>query len=327
MTTQATLSRPAPRASVRPIVRREPDTANAFAIYLRDIGEVPLLTAADEVRLACDIEVGLLAAERLGSERPLTDADRRDLQVLVEQGQRSKDVLVESNLRLVVALAKRYAGSGTAMLDLIQEGNLGLMRAVEKFDHRRGFKFSTYATWWIRQAIARGFCEQGRTIRIPVHVVEAIQRVRKHQRALFQQLGRNPTIEELATLSELTPEKVVDLLRLADEPISLDLRVGDGEQGDLADLIVDDSTDEPLNELGLQALRREVDQLLRVVGAREQHVLSMRFGLRGLRPHTLEEVGNELGVTRERARQIEARALARIRSTQSFEDFREYLQA
>jgi RNA polymerase primary sigma factor len=316
-----------PVSSTRKVVRRPADSANLLALYLRDISTVPLLTAEEEVRLAQDIEVGVLATERLTSDQDLSAEDRADLATLAELGERSKHVLVESNLRLVVSLAKRYNGCGTAMLDLIQEGNIGLMRAVEKFDHRRGFKFSTYATWWIRQAIARGYGDQGRTIRVPVHVVEAIHRVRAQQRVLTQELGRTPTIVELAQASDATSAKVVELLKLADEPISLDLRVGDGDEGQLADLIADDGAAGPIDEISQRSMRREVEQLLRTVTPREQDVLRMRFGLCGGRTHTLEEVGHELGVTRERVRQIEFRALARIRRAHSVEGFREYLHA
>jgi RNA polymerase primary sigma factor len=306
---------------------RGPDTQNLLAIYLRDIATTPLLTAAEEVRLARDIEVGVLAAERLDSATELTDSDTEDLRYLVRVGQRSRSHLIRANLRLVVALAKAYAGSGAPLLDLIQEGNIGLMRAVEKFDYRRGNKFSTYASWWIRQAVARCFCEQSRTIRIPVHVVESIHRLRRHERALAQELGREPTLEELSRRADTAPEKVLELLKLDTEPVSLDIRVGDGDQADLAELIIDSANAEPLNELAQQAMRREVEQLLRTVCARDQQVLQLRFGLRGCRAHTLEEVGCQLGVTRERIRQIEARALARIRCAHSVENFREYMQA
>jgi RNA polymerase primary sigma factor len=326
MPASATLNRPTARRPQRPGAARTTDTSNPLALYLREIAVTPLLTAEDEVRLGREIEAGVLAAERLDSVDPLSDEDRTDLAMLVEIGQRAKSHLIRANLRLVVALAKPYAGSGTALLDLIQEGNIGLMRAVEKFDYRRGNKFSTYASWWIRQAVARAFCE-GRTIRIPVHVVEAIHRVRKHQRALAQELGREPTVEELSRQADTSPAKVLELLKLDDEPISLDIRVGEGDAGGLADLIVDHSHEESFNELALQSMRREVEALLRTVGARDQQVLQLRFGLRGSRAHTLEEVGGQLGVTRERVRQIEARALARIRCTNSVEQFREYMQA
>jgi RNA polymerase primary sigma factor len=308
-------------------MRRPADNANLLALYLRDISTVPLLTAEAEVQLARDIEVGLLAAERLATEPDLSAEDRADLATLADMGQRAKTVLIESNLRLVVSLAKRYNGCGTAMLDLIQEGNIGLMRAVEKFDHRRGFKFSTYATWWIRQAIARGYGDQGRTIRVPVHVVEAIHRVRTQQRALTQQLGRTPSIVELGRASDLAAAKVIELLKLGDEPISLDLRVGDGDEGQLSDLIADEGAAGQIDEIGQRSMRREVEQLLCTATPREQQVLRMRFGLSGERARTLEEVGTELGVTRERVRQIEFRALARIRQANSIDGFREYLQA
>jgi RNA polymerase primary sigma factor len=309
------------------VAHRDPDLSNLLSVYLRDIALTPLLSAEDEVRLGRDIEAGVLAAERLESAAALTSEERAELQALVEIGAHSKAHLIRANLRLVVALAKPYAGSGTALLDLVQEGNIGLIRAVEKFDYRRGNKFSTYASWWIRQAIARAFCEQGRTIRIPVHVVEAIHRVRKHQRALAQELGRNPTVEELSQQADASPERVLELLKFDDEPISLDIRVGEGDQGDLTDLIVDGSHEAPLNEVAQQSMRREVEQLLRTVAPRDQQVLQLRFGLRGSRAHTLEEVGGELGVTRERVRQIEARALARIRCAHSVENFRDYMQA
>jgi RNA polymerase primary sigma factor len=326
MNSTATLTRPSSRRAPQPSSRRPGETSNALALYLREIAATALLTAEDEVRLGREIEAGVLAAERLETVPDLSDEDRRDLGTLVEIGQRAKSHLIRANLRLVVSLAKPYAGSGTPLLDLIQEGNIGLIRAVEKFDYRRGNKFSTYASWWIRQAIARAYCE-GRTIRIPVHVVEAIHRVRRHQRSLAQELGREPTVEELSRQADTSPEKVLELLKLDDEPISLDIRVGEGEQGGLADLIVDHSHEESFNELAMQAMRREVEQLLRTVGARDQQVLQLRFGLRGSRPHTLEEVGGQLGVTRERVRQIEARALARIRCTHSVESFREYMRA
>ena len=310
-------------------MRREPDLENLLALYLRDITAIPLLTAADEVRLARDIEAGLIADERLGGTEPLTPEDRADLANLVEQGARSKALLIESNLRLVVCLAKAYIGCGTPLLDLIQEGNIGLMRAVEKFDYRRGNKFSTYASWWIRQAIARGFGDQNRTIRIPVHVSEAIHRVRRHQLTLVQELGRDPSIDELSQQAGETAAKVLDLLRFADVPVSLDLEIGDEEGGGstMADLVADESDREPQNEIAQQSMRREVEHLLRTLGARDQQVLQLRFGLRGCRIHTLEEVGQQLGVTRERVRQIEARALTRIRSNQGAADFREYIRA
>ncbi len=295
-------------------------------LYLREIGRIPLLTAEDEVTLSHAVEVGVLAEERMSiPDIELSWEDRFDLAYLLECGQEAKSTLVKSNLRLVVAVAKRYGSPGTSLLDLIQEGNIGLIRAVEKFDYRRGYKFSTYATWWIRQAISRGIADQGRTIRIPVHVVEAMQRTLRVQRSMFQTLGRNPTMPELSGQLQMTPERTRDLLKLADEPMSLDIPVGEGDTGQLADLIVDDSSAMPADEVGLLMLHSDVERLLELVTARERTVLRLRFGLEGGRTHTLEEVGRVLGVTRERARQIESKALTRIRMTQGLENFREYL--
>jgi RNA polymerase primary sigma factor len=313
-------------ASPKLPAQRQTESPDSVRLYLREIGRIPLLSAADEVRLARDIEVGVLAEERLLEGGPFGSGVRADFAYLICVGKDAKATLVKSNLRLVVAVAKRYCGSGTPLLDLVQEGNIGLIRAVEKFDYRRGFKFSTYATWWIRQAISRGLADQSRTIRVPVHVVEAMHRALRVQRSMFQILGRNPTLDELAIQLQLSPEKTQDLLSLADEPMSLDLPVGDGQSGQLADLIVDDNGSRPIDEVGLLMLHSDVEELLNVVNPRERRVLRLRFGLEGGRSHTLEEVGAMLGVTRERARQIESKALARIRVTQSLENFRDYLQ-
>ena len=312
-------------ASRRIPSQRQPETPDSVRLYLREIGRIPLLSAVDEVRLAQDIEVGVLAAERL-TTAPSGDFEQRtELAYLADVGCLAKARLVQSNLRLVVAVARRYSGSGTSLLDLIQEGNIGLIRAVEKFDYRRGFKFSTYATWWIRQAISRGLADQSRTIRVPVHVVEAMHRVLRTQRALFQALGRSPTLDELAQRLHLSPERTQELLGLADEPVSLDLPIGDGDGGHLADLIIDDSNALPLEQVGLLMLHADVEMMLGDLTPRERLVLRMRFGLEGGRTHTLEEIGGCLGVTRERARQIESKALARIRRMKSLQSLRDYL--
>jgi RNA polymerase primary sigma factor len=305
--------------------QRQPEIPDSVRLYLREIGKIPLLSAVDEVRLAQDIEVGILAGERLATTPPTDAAGRAELTYLAEIGYRAKARLVQSNLRLVVAVARRYSGSGTSLLDLIQEGNIGLIRAVEKFDYKRGFKFSTYATWWIRQAISRGLADQSRTIRVPVHVVEAMHRAMRAQRAMFQALGRNPTVDELAARLQITPGRTQELLMLVDEPVSLDLPIGDGDAGQLSDLIIDDSNALPLDQVGLLMLHADVEDLLGDLTPREQLVLRMRFGLEGGRTHTLEEVGASLGVTRERARQIESKALARIRRMKSMQSLRDYL--
>jgi RNA polymerase primary sigma factor len=303
----------------------ESEPQDSVRLYLREIGRIPLLSAADEVRLAHAVEVGVLAEERLCTHDSLTLEEQYELRYLAREGEHAKGTLVQSNLRLVVSLAKRYAGLGASLQDLIQEGNIGLIRAVEKFDYRRGFKFSTYATWWIRQSISRCLSDQGRTIRIPVHVVESMHRAVKLRHSMFQTLGRNPTVDELADRLHMTPERTRDLLGLAEEPVSLDTPVGNSENGSLADLIVDDSSERPVDEVGLLMLHSDIDDLLGCLNEREQLVLRLRFGLGGVRAHTLEEIGERLGVTRERARQIEAKALSRIRMMKNLDNLREYL--
>jgi RNA polymerase primary sigma factor len=305
--------------------QRQPETPDSVRLYLREIGRIPLLSAVDEVRLAQEIEAGLLAEDRLTRLPPASLDERAELAYLMEVGCRAKARLVLANLRLVVAVARRYVGGGAPLLDLVQEGNIGLMRAVEKFDYKRGFKFSTYATWWIRQAIARGLADQGRTIRVPVHVVEAMNRALRVQRTMFQAMGRNPTVDELAERLQLPSVRAQELLLLAAEPMSLDLPIGERDSGRLADVIADESAAQPADEVGVLMLHADVEQLLGAVTSREREVLRLRFGLDGGRTHTLEEIGASLGVTRERARQIEGKALSRIRQVKRLQSMRDYL--
>jgi len=267
-------------------------------MYLREIGRVPLLTAAEEVSLAKRIE-------------------RRDMG--------AKAQLIEANLRLVVSVAKRYVGRGLAFLDLIQEGNLGLIRAVEKFDYRKGYKFSTYATWWIRQAITRAIADQARTIRVPVHMVETINRLSRVQRQLLQDLGREPTVAEIAKELEVTPERVREIQKVAQEPISLETPVGEDEDSELGDLIEDGAIQSPADQVSKLLRREELESVLSQLTDRERKVLELRFGLRGEEPRTLEEVGQRFGVTRERIRQIEAKTLTKLQAYRDTQRLREFL--
>jgi RNA polymerase primary sigma factor len=267
-------------------------------MYLREIGRVPLLTAAQEVSLAKRIE-------------------RRDMP--------AKAALIEANLRLVVSVAKRYVGRGLAFLDLIQEGNLGLIRAVEKFDYRKGYKFSTYATWWIRQAITRAIADQARTIRVPVHMVETINRLSRVQRQLLQDLGREPTIAELAKELEVTPDRVREIQKVAQEPVSLETPVGEDEDSELGDLIEDGAVESPPEAVATLLRREELEEVLAQLTHRERKVLELRFGLRGEEPRTLEEVGQRFGVTRERIRQIEAKTLNKLQAYRDTQRLREFL--
>jgi RNA polymerase primary sigma factor len=312
-----------------PEPRGRPDSggpsSDLFRQYLREIGRIPLLTAADEVELARRVEAGLFAEERLAST---PDPDSRlavDLDRLVVMGRMAKRRLIEANLRLVVSVAKRYVGRGLTMLDLVQEGNLGLIRAVEKFDYARGYKFSTYATWWIRQAMSRALADQARTIRVPVHVVELINRVVRVQRRMLQERGYEPTPEEVAAQLDLTPERVGEVLRLAQEPVSLHAPVGEEDDVALGDLIEDGDAASPVESAAFLLLREHLEAVLSTLGERERKVVQLRYGLDDGRPRTLEEIGRIFGVTRERIRQIESKTLNKLRDHAFADQLRGYL--
>jgi RNA polymerase primary sigma factor len=297
-----------------------------FRQYLREIGRIPLLTAVEEVELARAVEAGLFADEKLLHCFDLRPEDRRDLHVLVLHGQAAKRKLIEANLRLVVSIAKRYIGRGMSILDLVQEGNLGLIRAVEKFDYARGYKFSTYATWWIRQAMSRALADQARTIRVPVHVVELMNRVVRLQRALLQANSIEPTPEQIADVLGVPEERVVEVLRLAQEPVSLHAPVGEEDDVALGDLIEDADAVSPADSVAVMMLREHLDTLLSTLGEREKRVVQLRYGLTDGEPHTLEEIGRTFGVTRERIRQIEAKTLAKLRGHSYADQLKDYLR-
>ena len=299
-------------------------TSDPVRLYLKEIGKVPLLTAEQEVELAKSVEAGLFAAEKL-AEPGLPQALRRDLEKVQLQGVVAKRHLVEANLRLVVSIAKRYVGRGMLFLDLIQEGNLGLIRAVEKFDYTKGFKFSTYATWWIRQAITRAIADQARTIRIPVHMVETINKVVRLQRHMLQDLGREPTPEELSAQLDLSPVKVRDILKLAQEPVSLDTPIGEADDSHLGDFIEDSDAVVPGEAASFSMLQSQLASVLHELGDREKKVIELRYGLTDGRARTLEEVGQEFGVTRERIRQIESKTLLKLRHPSRAAKLRDYL--
>ncbi len=295
-------------------------------LYLREIGMVELLSAEEEVDLAKRFEAGRAAAIRLDLIGDRVDAARRrQLLRLMRGGERAKSRLVESNLRLVVSIAKRYVGRGMVLLDLIQEGNLGLIRAVEKFDYRKGYKFSTYATWWIRQAITRAIADQARTIRIPVHMVETMNRVIRTQRQLHQLLGRDPSPAEIGVELDMAPDKVEDILRISQETVSLETPVGGEEDAFLGDFIEDEQAVVPVEAASVHMLQEQLRGVLHTLGEREQRVMILRYGLDGGDARTLEEVGNEFGVTRERIRQIEAKTLAKLRHPSRSDKLRDYL--
>ncbi|WP_234332136.1 RNA polymerase sigma factor [Streptomyces sp. NRRL S-87] len=299
--------------------------SDLFRQYLREIGRIPLLTAEEEVELARRVEAGLFAEEKLGSTPDLDSQLAHDLDRLVVMGRMAKRRLIEANLRLVVSVAKRYVGRGLTMLDLVQEGNLGLIRAVEKFDYARGFKFSTYATWWIRQAMSRALADQARTIRVPVHVVELINRVIRVQRRMLQERGYEPTAEEVAGHLELPPERVSEVLRLAQEPVSLHAPVGEEDDVALGDLIEDGDAASPVESAAFFLLREHLEAVLSTLGERERKVVQLRYGLMDGRPRTLEEIGRIFGVTRERIRQIESKTLNKLRDHAFADQLRGYL--
>jgi RNA polymerase primary sigma factor len=294
-------------------------------MYLKDIGKVPLLTAPQEVNLARRIEAGVLAAERLEQNGAMSPEQGASELANVEDGELAKQQLTEANLRLVVSIAKRYVGRGMALLDLVQEGNLGLMRAVEKFDYTKGFKFSTYATWWIRQAITRAIADQARTIRIPVHMVETMNKVLRVQRQMLQELGREPTVDEVARKVDLTTDKVREIQRISQEPLSLETPVGEEDDSSLGDFVPDPTAPEPTEEAEQQGLREEISRALEELNEREREIMRLRFGLDDGQPHTLEEVGRRFKVTRERIRQIESKTLAKLRHPTRSQRLRAYL--
>jgi RNA polymerase primary sigma factor len=301
-------------------------TSDPVRLYLKEIGKVALLTAEQEVDLAKRIEAGLFAAEKLLEEPQAPAALRRDLDVIAADGAVAKRALVEANLRLVVSIAKRYVGRGMLFLDLIQEGNVGLIRAVEKFDYTRGYKFSTYATWWIRQAITRAVADQARTIRIPVHMVETINKLLRVQRSLLQDLGREPTPEEIGRQLDLSAEKVLEIQRFAQEPVSLDTPIGTEEDSHLGDFIEDSDAVMPAEAASFLLLQEQLESVLHTLSEREKKVIELRFGLADGAPRTLEEVGREFGVTRERIRQIESKTLVKLRHPSRAERLRDYLE-
>ncbi|WP_308290580.1 RNA polymerase sigma factor [Streptomyces marispadix] len=300
-------------------------TADPVKDYLKQIGKVPLLNAEQEVELAKRIEAGLFAEDKLAAADKLAPKLKRELEIIAEDGRRAKNHLLEANLRLVVSLAKRYTGRGMLFLDLIQEGNLGLIRAVEKFDYTKGYKFSTYATWWIRQAITRAMADQARTIRIPVHMVEVINKLARVQRQMLQDLGREPSPEELAKELDMTPEKVVEVQKYGREPISLHTPLGEDGDSEFGDLIEDSEAVVPADAVSFTLLQEQLHSVLDTLSEREAGVVSMRFGLTDGQPKTLDEIGKVYGVTRERIRQIESKTMSKLRHPSRSQVLRDYL--
>lgn len=298
--------------------------ADLVRVYLNGIGRTQLLTAAQEVELAKRIEAGVFAQYKLETEKRLSARKRADLKLVVRDGNRARSHLLVANLRLVVSLAKRYTGRGMPLLDLIQEGNLGLIRAVEKFDYTKGFKFSTYATWWIRQAVSRGMADQARTIRLPVHLVEQVNKLSRLKRELHQQLGRDATLDELAEESGIPADKISDLLDHARDPVSLDMPVGTDEEAPLGDFIEDTESVSAESAVVTGFMHRDIDKVLHTLDDRERDVVRMRYGLADGRPRTLDEIGRTFGISRERVRQIERDSMVKLRSDDRSEVLREY---
>ena len=295
-------------------------------MYLKEIGKVPLLTGPQEVSMAKRFEAGLGAETQLEAQDELSPERKASLRAVARDGELAKSQLIEANLRLVVSIAKRYVGRGMALLDLVQEGNLGLIRAVEKFDYTKGFKFSTYATWWIRQAITRAIADQARTIRIPVHMVETMNKVTRIQRQMLQELGREPTVEEIAAKVELTPDRVREIQRLGQEPVSLETPVGEEDDSSLGDFVEDPNATAPATAAARALLTEAIEEALEELNDRERAVVRMRFGLDDGQVRTLEEVGREFKVTRERIRQIESKTLAKLRHPTRSNRLRDYLE-
>lgn len=302
-----------------------PGTGDSVKAYLKEIGRVPLLTAEQEIELAKRIEAGLFARERLGTEAALSLELRTDLEWIADDGLRAKERMLESNLRLVVSIAKRYTGRGMLFLDLIQEGNLGLIRTIEKFDYRLGFKFSTYATWWIKQAITRAMADQARTIRIPVHMVELINKVSRIQRRMQIDLGREPTPEEIADEADITPDRVIEVQAYSREPVSLSTPLGEEGDSEFGDLIEDTEAVSPADAVSFTLMQQQLRDLLGELTEREAGVITMRYGLADGKPMTLDEIGKVYGVTRERIRQIESKTMSKLRHPSRALALREYL--
>ena len=334
---EAPARHPRPPAAPRPD-RPEGGSMDPVRMYLKEIGKVPLLTAAQEVTLAKRIEAGVHAGQRLGlradadgvvhedAAAKLSESECASLHAVVTDGEMATRQLTEANLRLVVSIAKRYVGRGMALLDLVQEGNLGLIRAVEKFDYTKGFKFSTYATWWIRQAITRAIADQARTIRIPVHMVETMNKVLRVQRQMLQELGREPTVDEVAAKVELTPDRVREIQRISLEPVSLETPIGEENDSSLGDIVEDLSAIAPATAAARALLTEAIEEALEELNDRERAVVRLRFGLDDGQVRTLEEVGREFGVTRERIRQIESKTLAKLRHPTRSQRLRDYLE-